>query len=76
MLREGNLKYDSIVYDCRYLMHRLNITVLRDVFRKQNQAANWLAKGARRTNYNNVIIFIVPPVYVKDQLETDTIKTV
>lgn len=33
-------------------------------------------EGARRNDYTNLTIFVLPPVYANDQLEADTVDTV
>lgn len=57
-------------------MIELGAAMLTHVFREQNNIADMLArKGARAEGFGSITIFLVPLVFVRDVLETGTLRT-
>ncbi|WMV59385.1 hypothetical protein MTR67_052770 [Solanum verrucosum] len=57
-------------------MMKLKITKLSHVFREQNKVAEALAKeGTKKAIFYEPTILIVPPVFVQNEIEADTLGT-
>lgn len=44
MFKNGNIRYDSLISQCRYLIETIDQVVLRHVYKKVNQVVDVLAK--------------------------------
>lgn len=76
MLKTRNLKYDTLLCECRYQLSEMEGVVMHHVFREQNQVADALAKeGKRRSDYGNTTLFIVSSTFVDRQHQANILGT-
>lgn len=75
-LLTGTLLYDNLIFECRYLLSKLETWVLWHVFREQNRTADYIAKeGASLGNFGNMKVFIDPPNFVLNHSHADSMGT-
>lgn len=76
-LNEGNLHYNSIIFECRSLMEQLGNPSLEHNFREQNQVADLLAKeGTTNIIFGRTEVLAVPPIFINNDLWADILETI
>ncbi|XP_075079940.1 uncharacterized protein LOC142165243 [Nicotiana tabacum] len=77
MLINGNLHFDSFIHECRSIVQRLGVVVVKHSYRETNKVADMLAKeGTNRNFLEDVFVTTVPPVFVNHLFWADIAGTV
>ncbi|OIT21512.1 hypothetical protein A4A49_64036, partial [Nicotiana attenuata] len=76
MLINGNLIFDSIIFECRSIVQRLGDVVVKHSFREMNKVADLLAKeGAKKDFFYTIFVTAVPPVFATHVFCADIVGT-
>ncbi|XP_019235877.1 PREDICTED: uncharacterized protein LOC109216198 [Nicotiana attenuata] len=72
LLYEEGTNFQNVILECRWLMHRLKLPVLKHSFREGNEVAHRLAKEAlKKPPSDKCFCLARPPLFVQKELQKD-----
>ncbi|XP_019229975.1 PREDICTED: uncharacterized protein LOC109210947 [Nicotiana attenuata] len=72
LLHEEGTNFQNVILECRWLMHRLKLPILRHNFREGNEVAHRLAKEALRKDPSDKCFYLArPPLFVQEEIQKD-----
>lgn len=76
MMQQGDLRYGTLLSECRLLMEQLQEVELMHIYKEENKVVDIMAKeGAQQESLHTTIVFMEPPIFVKRQVEADRVRT-
>ncbi|XP_075092242.1 uncharacterized protein LOC142172509 [Nicotiana tabacum] len=77
MLINRNLLFDSLIHECRSIVQRLGVVVVKHSYKETNKVADLLAKeGTNKNLFEDIFVTAVPSVYVTHVFWADIAGTV
>lgn len=77
MIKSGNLLYTNIISECRSSLHKLEPWEMRHVSKEQNRLVDTMAKEGLMLGYfDDISVFVTPPIFVHSQLNADILGTI